>query len=193
MLPDSFLPTILSLSTDPLPEPSQSPHPANATALLPLLDALAPLADLARPDAADPPPETILQPLALDGALLGDEARRDRALDALARQDAALDQDLGRGAQGQAAGEPDGDEVAGEPARDLRRVGQEDAPRDQVPQRWAGGGDQERWEGEPGAAETVAVEYGLEGEGSEVMICLGFELATPHHSRSWVSREVWLF
>lgn len=54
-------------STDPLPEPSETPDPANATTLGPSRLHLLALADLSAPLGLDPTTQDIFDALALDG------------------------------------------------------------------------------------------------------------------------------
>ncbi|RYP88166.1 hypothetical protein DL770_004671 [Monosporascus sp. CRB-9-2] len=159
---------ILRLPPNGLPEPPEPPYPADAGALLVPPNALAADSDLASPDGTDPASEAVLEALPLDRAAACDECRGHgspvsvtntttaaastavfavQAVDtraALGRQDATLDERLGRGPLRQAAREPDGGEVASQSPRHLRRVGLDDAARDELWQRGARGRRQQR-------------------------------------------------
>ncbi|RYP10579.1 hypothetical protein DL764_000549 [Monosporascus ibericus] len=152
---------ILRLPPNGLPEPPEPPYPADAGALLVPPNALAADADLTSPDGADPAPEAVLEALPLDCAAACDEGGGHgsavpvtrtaiaapstavfaiQAVDtraALGRQDATLDERLGRGPLRQAPREPDGGEAASEPPRHLRSVRLDDAARDELWQRGA--------------------------------------------------------
>jgi hypothetical protein len=146
-----------AVSTHALPEPAQSPNPSHAPTLVPPPDALAPLAHLAPPLAADPPPEAVLEPLALYGTPLGHERRCHGTPDDLAGQHAALDERLGRGSQREAPRQLDGHETAGQAPRDLRCVRQEDVPRDELGERRARGRDEQGRQRDTDPAEAVVM------------------------------------
>ncbi len=158
-------------SPDPLPEPLELPHAAHAGRLFPALDPLLAVLHLPPPDAADPAPQPVLDALPLHGPLLGDQGRRHERLagHALGRQDGAGDEGLGRRAVGQAAREADGDEAAGQLARDHGGLGEEDGARDQVGQGRAARGRQHRREAGADPPEAVVVQDRREGEVAEAM------------------------
>lgn len=124
---------------DTFPKASEPPDSSNASVLLPLLDAFATLLDLATPNATYPAPETILDPLSLDGAPLSDESGGYRCATAtgntLRGQHTTLYESLGRRPVRQAAGQANGDQVPSQTTRDLCRVREEDVAGDQLRKR----------------------------------------------------------
>lgn len=175
---------------DALPELAHAPDLADAHALVKPPDALAAPADLALPHSADPPPQAILQLLALHGPRPRRQ-RRGHVADAgrtLGRQHAALDEQLCRRARGQAARQADRRERAGELAGHDGGAGHEDVAGDEVRQRGPHGrGEQRRQRGADVAA-AEGVQDGRHTEAAEMVRCLdGGESRTGERSEKNVS------